>query len=119
MQREQIEQKKLAAWLDANHFWWLHVPNERRANVQHYANMKKLGVKKGVPDNLIVGLPKGAEWRESWHPGIAIELKAASGRAGAEQLAWIEVFRRIGWVAAVCHGADGAIEFVLRYVVLE
>jgi hypothetical protein len=106
---EAQEQAALAQWLDARpHILWCHVANERKCSAREGARLKRLGVKGGVPDVLI--FQNAATQR----PGIAIEIKTRrpGAKATKMQCAWIEKLRLLGWLTAVCHGAQEAIRFL-------
>jgi len=104
---EEQEMLTLAEYLDARgDLLWCHVPNERHAKPQYLHKLRRLGVKKGVPDVLILEPMRTI-------PGVAIELKRRrGGKESPEQRAWIQDLRDRGWVAYCCYGADQAINVV-------
>lgn len=85
-----------------------HIANERSDKVQA-SILKKMGVKKGVPD-LCLPVPSG-----KYH-GLFIEMKTDSGRASAEQLWWISHLEANGYAAAVCYGWNRAVEVLEWYL---
>ena len=103
---EEDEQIKLAQYLDMKNYCWCHVPNEGKHKIQYYAKQKRLGVKKGVPDNFIFDVIDG-------YKGIAIELKRKKGgRVSKEQKEWLDKLDNRGWLTRVCKGADEAIDWL-------
>ena len=78
-------------WLEKSG-WWnklliFHVPNERRSGIGAMMHFKRLGVRPGVADYLVFGLPR--------HGDAAIELKDEDGKQSKDQ----EIFQR-KWEAA-------------------
>lgn len=88
-----------------------HIANERSDKVQA-SILKKMGVKKGVPD-LCLPVPSG-----KYH-GLFIEMKTDTGRASAEQLWWISHLEANGYAAAVCYGWNRAVEVLEWYLNLR
>ncbi len=88
-----------------------HIPNERSEKVQA-AILKKMGVKKGVPD-LCLPVPSG-----SYH-GLFLELKSESGKASDEQLWWLEHLKANGYACSVCYGWKAATEVLTWYLNLK
>ncbi len=88
-----------------------HIANERSDKVQA-SILKKMGVKKGVPD-LCLPVPSG-----KYH-GLWIEMKTDTGRASTEQLWWISHLEANGYAAAVCYGWNRAVEVLEWYLNLE
>ena len=85
-----------------------HIANERSDKVQA-SILKKMGVKKGVPD-LCLPVPSG-----KYH-GLFIEMKTDTGRASAEQLWWISRLEANRYAAAVCYGWNRAVEVLEWYL---
>lgn len=110
---EEHEQSVLAAYLDAlptiGPRGWFHPANETQAKPQYLAKRRRLGVKAGVPDVMIVRRPPHGGFL-----GVAIELKSTlpSARVSDEQREWLAALAAAGWAARVCYGADEAIGFV-------
>lgn len=88
-----------------------HVPNERSDKIQA-ANLKKMGVKPGVPD-LFLPVPSGR------YHGLFIEMKKDGGVASDDQLWWQEHMKTNGYAAAVCYGWQKAAEVLLWYLNLK
>jgi hypothetical protein len=87
-----------------------HIPNEGKRSHKTGARMKAEGLKTGVTD-ICLPVARGG------HHGLYIELKRVkNSRVTVAQMAWIEALTRQGYVAAVCRGADEAIELITRYL---
>ena len=78
-----------------------HVPNEGKRSVYSGAELKRAGLKKGVPD---VMLPVA---RKGYH-GLAIELKAGKNKPTEDQKKWLRGLAGEGWLCYVCWGYEAA-----------
>lgn len=110
MLTEDQEQTNLATYLDWRGLQWCHVPNGGSRNVIEATKLKRMGVKKGVPDILIFDqcIHDGLHYT-----GVAIELKRQNGgRVTQEQNYWHAALDARGWLVRVCKGADQAREFL-------
>ncbi len=88
----------------------IHIPNEGKRSERQGAKMKKIGLRKGVPD-LFLPVPKG-----KYH-GLWIEMKRMKGsKTSKEQKEWIEALNRQGYFAAVCLGWLEAKQTIERYM---
>jgi hypothetical protein len=74
-----------------------HVPNGGSRNKIEAAKLKRMGVKRGVPDVVLMVA------RGGFH-GMCIELKSLTGRTSPEQKDWIERLTAEGYLALVCKG---------------
>lgn len=109
-------QRAVAQYLDLKGYLWAHVANERATTPQRGYQLKRAGVKPGVPDVLIF-----EAWRDITRdyngaivlveqgPGLAIELKSPSGRTSKAQDHWLRELRARGWKTAVCRDLDAVI----------
>lgn len=87
-----------------------HIPNGGYRNKQEAANLKREGVKAGVPD---ICLPVA---RQGCH-GLYIELKRKKGgRISPTQACWMERLKKQGYQVAVCYGWVEAKNIILRYL---
>ena len=87
-----------------------HIPNEGKRSVVRGAQMKREGLKKGVPD---ICLPVA---RGRYH-GLYIEMKRRrDGRLTKEQEKWIERLNRYGNKAVVCRGWEEAAQAIGDYM---
>ena len=88
-----------------------HIPNERSDKVQA-AILKRMGVKKGVPD-LCLPVPKGK------HHGLWIEMKRIKdGVVSDDQRWWKENLESMGYIVAVCRGWQQAVNILCWYLEL-
>jgi len=106
---EKHEQVALAAWLDFHGVVWTHVPNGGSRDRREASNLKRQGVRAGIPDVLVFShAPLRPDAR-----GVAIELKRErGGRTSAEQRAWLDRMTGLGWVTYIAHGSRDAIRFL-------
>lgn len=86
-----------------------HIPNEGKRNATTGANLKRQGLKKGVPD-MCLPVARGGKH------GLYIELKRRGGRVSPEQAWWIKGLNSVGYSACVCYGAVEAIETICKYL---
>lgn len=79
--------------------YWFHVPNGGRRGRIEGANFKRLGVKAGVPDLMLI------------HGGrtYALELKREKGRASGKQLLAHLSLQEAGAIVATAYGLDEAV----------
>ena len=85
------------------------VPNGGTRNKIEAVNLKRQGVKPGVPDMF---LPVA---RRGYH-GLFIELKTETGRTSKNQDAWIADLNAQGYFCPVCHGFDSAVRVIEWYM---
>ena len=86
-----------------------HVPNGGSRNQLEAVNLKRQGVKAGVPDlNLPVAL-------NGFH-GLYIEMKFGKNKTTEKQKWWLEQLQQQGYKTAVCYGADEAIDTIKEYL---
>lgn len=86
-----------------------HIPNGGSRHPAEAANLKRQGVKAGVPD---ICLPVA---RGGFH-GLYIELKAGKNKPTEAQVEWIEALAKERYAAVVCYGAEEAQEAVGEYL---
>lgn len=85
------------------------VPNGGSRNLIEAANLKRQGVKSGVPD---ICLPVA---REDYH-GLYIELKVGKNKISENQKEWMEYLTKAGYKTAVCYGFEEAKGLLLDYL---
>ena len=85
-----------------------HFANERQCSVQAGRILKRMGVKKGVPD-FFLGLPYGG------YHGLWIELKVGKGKLSPEQAEFLVRKNQRGYLAVCVWGFDSAKKFILLY----
>ena len=86
-----------------------HIPNGGYRNEIEAANLKRQGVKRGVPD---LCLPVA---RKGYH-GLYIELKTKNGKASEWQEQWLADLNEQGYLAVVCRGSDEARKMLEDYL---
>lgn len=113
---EADEQMTVMQWAKLNEHLYKdlallhHIPNGGSRNRLEAIHLKQQGVKAGVPD-LCLPVP-----RCGFH-GLYIEMKRRkNARASEAQKKWIAALRRQGYFAAVCYGADEAINLIEAYL---
>lgn len=112
---EGPHQRTVAAWLDAHGVLWFHCPNGGARNAVTGAILKAQGVKRGVPDIIIVDRPPFSHGRV----GTVIELKPTKAEAprtipSTEQIEWLTMLEERGWECHVAYGSDDAIAILTR-----
>ena len=86
-----------------------HIPNGGSRNEREAANLKRQGVKAGVPD---VCLPVA---RGNSH-GLYIEMKAAKNKPTEKQRQWLEALNKQGYSTAVCYSWEEATVLIKSYL---
>jgi hypothetical protein len=86
-----------------------HIPNGGCRNKQEAANLKRQGVKAGVPD---ICLPVA---RGGYH-ALYIELKAGINKTTEKQDKWLIALAKQGNFTRTCYGCDAAINTISRYL---
>lgn len=117
-QYEAAEQIKLFRWVDLviNHYPELkllhHIPNGGSRNELEAVNLKKQGVRAGVPD-LCLPVARGR------YHGLYIEMKAGKNKPTEKQLQWIDDLRKQGYAVSICWSFDAARQELEKYLNLE
>lgn len=114
-QHEAIEQQKLFNWIafacgkypELNLLY--HIPNGGSRNKIEAANLKRQGVRAGVPD-LCLPVARG-----NWH-GLYIELKAGKNIATEKQKQWLNRLAEQGYLTAICYGWEQASKTLIKYL---
>ena len=86
-----------------------HIPNGGSRNKLEAINLKRQGVKAGVPD-LCLPVPRGR------YHGLYIELKTEKGRTSKYQKQWISELIAQGYLVEVCRGWQSAVSVLERYM---
>ena len=116
-QYEADQQRKLFQWttfIRAKHpeiDLMFHIPNGGSRNKLEAANLKKQGVKAGVPD-LFLPVSRGG------YHGLFIELKYGKNKPSEKLTVWLNNLNDQGFAVAVCYGCDEASEKILKYLKL-
>ena len=86
------------------------IPNGGKRAIKTAVELKKQGVKRGVPD-MCLPVPRGV------FNGLYIELKRVKGgTVSDEQREWIAALAEQGYKAVVCRGAEEAIGTIKEYL---
>jgi len=125
---EHDEQVALFAWAEANVGahpelgCMFAVPNGGYRPMATAARLREEGVKAGVPDVFLPVMRRGVDGRgtdgRAWG-GLFIEMKRKPNKLSHEQADWIARLRAAGYMAAVCYGADEAIDVIVKYLGME
>lgn len=86
-----------------------HIPNGGSRNVIEAANLKRQGVKAGVPD---ICLPVPS----SGNHGLYIEMKYGNNKPTEKQKAWLSALNRQGYAVAVCYSWEQAQAAICQYL---
>lgn len=87
-----------------------HIPNEGRRSLRMGAELKKQGMRAGVPD-ICLPVPRGR------YHALYIEMKRPKGgRVSDAQQWWIDKLNRQGNLAVICRGFDEAKDTILKYL---
>lgn len=101
---EYQEQAAMCDWLLAHKVKYFAVPNQGQRDRVYAARLRRVGVKAGIPDLILVTPARDG------HP-IAIEMKRTKGgKLSDDQLYWHQVMADCGWHVVVGWGAHDAIE---------
>ena len=73
------------------------------------ANLKRQGVKAGVPD-LCLPVPKNG------YHGLYIEMKYGRNKTTQKQEEWLKALQEQGYYVAVCYGAEEAERLIASYL---
>lgn len=104
---EQVDVRKRWPELRLLH----HIPNGGSRGKVEAAQMKRIGVKSGVPD-LHLPVPRGG------YASLYIELKTQTGKTSGNQDEWIDALRGERNCACVCHGWEEAVKCLKDYLSL-
>ena len=86
-----------------------HIPNGGSRNKREAANLKRQGVKAGVPD-LCLPVARGR------YHGLYIEMKAGRNKASDNQKQWLSDLNEQGYCAVLCYGWNAASEVITNYL---
>ncbi len=86
-----------------------HIPNGGKRDRREAANLKRQGVKAGVPD---IHLPVA---RGGYH-GLYIELKVGNNKQTETQKEWQKKLQKQGYKSIVCYGWQEAAKSLTEYL---
>lgn len=106
---EHYEQRKVVEKLEAAGIAFFAVPNGGRRDIKEAAKLKREGVRRGVPDLVILRAPPAfPKWT-----GVALEMKRASGTftdVSEDQRVWLSRFQMARRIPVVGYGWRDAVE---------
>ena len=98
----------VARLLDASGLDWFHCPNGGKRNVREGAKFKRMGVKSGIPDVIIITPTKHNQ------VGMCIELKVGSNKPTDNQRFWeYRFYGKYNWGYELCYSIK-SVEKVLQ-----
>lgn len=107
---EGQDQIKLIVWIEKQGIPVFAIPNGGKRNLWEAMNLKRSGVRSGVPDLFIPVANKT-------FPGLFIELKRASGGVVSDaQLLWLKILRKNGFACEICRGLEEAKKVITDYL---
>ena len=112
---EAQEQKLLIEWCELQKCKYpelrliFHIPNEGKRSFKTGIELKRQGLKSGVPD---LFLPVA---RNGFH-GLWIEMKFGKNRLSKTQKDWYWALLEEGYEVTVCYSADEGIEVIKKYL---
>ena len=110
---EQIDHINLVNWFNYNYPEleddFHHFANERRCSVQEGRTLKRMGVKKGVPDFFLAFPIDG-------YAGFWLELKVGKNKVTPEQEGFLQRKTSRGYLCAHCHGFEAGKELIETYL---
>jgi hypothetical protein len=86
-----------------------HIPNGGKRDKVTAINLKRQGVKAGVPD-ICLPVARGGYF------GLYIELKVGSNKPTKLQNEWLCNLNKQGYLATVCYGWQQAAEILVAYL---
>lgn len=117
--KESLEQETLIKWADSLPVqggflgdYLFSIPNGGSRNVIEARNLKRQGVRAGVPD-LMLAVPKNGK------AGLFIEMKRADksvSRVSPAQKIWHERLSRMGYEVKIAYGCKEAVDIILEYL---
>lgn len=106
---ESSEQKALIEWCEYEKVPIFHIPNGGTRNPREAAELKRQGVKPGVPD-LFIPLPRGGKH------GMFIEMKYGKNKTTENQNKWLCYLAGQGYECHVCYSCESAVACLERYL---
>lgn len=85
------------------------IPNGGSRNKLEAVNLKRQGVKAGVPD-LCLAVPKGN------YSGLYVEMKVKPNKTTPNQNIWLENLKHYGYATYICYSAAEAKKVIEDYI---
>lgn len=95
-------------------FW--ATPNGGSRNAIEAANLKKEGVRAGVPDLFIAYAQRSLTSDKHFSCGLFIEMKSAKGKLSDSQIDIMNKLSAEGYQCEVCYSVDEAIKVIDEYL---
>lgn len=105
---EATEQEAVITYCEYNRILIFAIPNGGSRNKREAANLKRQGVKAGVPDLFCPVARRG-------YHGLFIEMKYGKNKTTPNQDEWLNDLNREGYLAKVCYGYSEAVELLKYY----
>lgn len=105
---EATEQEAVVQYCEFNRIPIFAIPNGGKRNKLEAVNLKRQGVKAGVPDLFVPVARRG------FH-GLFIEMKYGRNKTTPAQEAWLCDLSYQGYLAKVCNGYGEAVELLKYY----
>lgn len=86
-----------------------HIVNEGKRTARTGAELKRQGLKRGVPD-LFLAVPRNGKH------GLFIEMKAEKNKPTKDQIIWLDKLTRAGYMCAVCWDFFAAKKVICDYL---
>ena len=106
---EAYEQAAVVDYLDVKGIPVFHIPNGGSRNKKEAKNLKRQGVKAGVPDLCIPVARRG-------YHGLFIEMKYGKNKLTEKQAEWLTLLNDNGYKAVCCYGFDDAMKAIDWYL---
>lgn len=100
---EATEQIAVVEYCAMKNYTIFAIPNGGSRNKLEAANLKRQGVKAGVPDLFVPVAKKG-------YHGLFIEMKFGKNKTTANQDKWLSLLENNGYCTFVCYGFDSAVK---------
>ena len=109
---EAREQATVIEYCDLRKIPVFAIPNGGSRNKIEAANLKRQGVKAGVPDLMLPVAKQG-------YHGLFIEMKVGYNKPTNNQIKWAKILSKNGYLVKTCWSADEAINLITNYIYLE
>ena len=109
---EAQEQVAVVQYCDLRRLPIFAIPNGGSRNKIEAANLKRQGVKAGVPDLMLPVAKHG-------YHGLFVEMKVGYNKPTENQKKWIEILKNNGYLVKTCWGAEETINLITDYMYLE
>lgn len=91
-----------------------HIPNGGSRNPIEGAKLKRMGVRRGLPDLMLFHRKYFKD--RSTYAGLFIELKIKPNKPSPEQMFAMDELRKNGWNGSVCYDFESAKTLIDNYI---